>query len=585
MRTLASFLGAAALFLLLPRAAVAAPRVTRPGSVSPFAREATDLGPLPLSETHQIVVGLELRNREELEAFLTDVQDPSSPNYHHFLTQEQFNARFAPTPEDEQAVVSHLDQSGLAVTQRFPNRLIIDAAGNVAAIERAFGVRLHAVRFRGKSHFAALRDPSLPALVSSVVTGVVGLDDLSEMLPHVRGGSQVAAPNAAIGAGCCHLSPNDLRTFYDGGTGFDGSGQTLVIAGAYAWKDSDNTAFNTQWSLPQLPAGSGQVCTGTGNPLSCRFSNANSLEIALDVEYSHGTAPGAKILNYMAASTFFSSFAVMYNRIVTDDPGHVVSTSWGGCEATVSASTQQTNDNIFANANAIGQSWFAASGDAGSRDCNNLPTVDHPANTPHVIGVGGTTPVCSGGMTPTSPACEGYGSEAGWSGSGGGISTLFSRPTFQTGCGVPAGSARLVPDVSLESDPTPGDYVIKNGSWFIVGGTSGAAPQWAGYLAMWNQKSGGSGLGNPGALLYSLCGTAAYHDIMAGSNGDYAAGAGYDLVTGLGTIEAAAFLSPLGSENIPTMSWKGAAVLVLLILGAFALALPRRRRPASVEPS
>jgi kumamolisin len=110
-----------------------------------------------------------------------------------------------------------------------------------------------------------------------------------------------------------------------------------------------------------------------------------------------------------------------------------------------------SNDNIFANANAIGQSWFAASGDDGSRDCSGLLTVDHPANSPHVMGVGGTTPACSGGMMASSPACAGYGSETGWSGSGGGISTLFVRPSFQTGCGVP-GSTRLVPDVSLEAD-------------------------------------------------------------------------------------------------------------------------------------
>ena len=583
MRILATILGTAALFLLLPRTAAAAPPVLKRGSLSPFVREATDMGPLPLSRTQQVVVGLALRNRDQLEAFLADVQDPASPNYRRFLTQEEFNARFAPVPEDEQAVAAYLEQNGLTVARRFPNRLLIDARGSVAAIERAFGVRLHAVRFRGKSRFAALREPALPVPVASMVTGVLGLDDLNEMVPHVRGRRAVVAPHAAVGADCCHLSPNDLRTFYNNTTGLDGSGQTVVIAGAYAWKDSDNTAFNTEWSLPALPAGSGQVCTGSGSPGGCQYSSLNSIEIALDVEYAHGTAPGATILNYMAASTSFSNFTVMYNRIVTDDPGHVVSTSWGACESVISESAQQTNDDIFANGNAIGQSWFAASGDNGSRDCDDVPSVDHPANSPHVIGVGGTTPTCSGGMTTSDPACAGYGSETGWSDSGGGVSTIFSRPSFQTGCGVPSGSERLVPDVSLDADTSPGVYVITDGSWISLGGTSGATPQWAGYLAMRNQLAGGSGLGNPGALLYALCGTAAYHDITTGSNGDYTAGAGYDLVTGLGTIDAAAFLS--GSQNIPTLSWKGAAVLALLILGAFAVALPRRRRPGSVESS
>src|SRR5262245_13087072 len=146
-------------------------------------------------------------------------------------------------------------------------------------------------------------------------------------------------------------------------------------------------------------------------------------------------------------------------------------------------------------------------------------------------------------MTSSSPGCAGYGSERGWSGSGGGVSQVFARPAYQTGCGVPGGTTRLVPDVALESDTSPGNYVAENGGWYIVGGTSGAAPQWAGFFAELNQRLGGTGLGNPGPRLYGLCGTSAFHDITLGSNGDYSAGTGYDLVTGLGTIEARNFLN------------------------------------------
>ena len=514
------------------------------------------------------MVGLAPRDPAGLEAFLEDVQNPASPRYHRFLTQDEYNARFAPAAEDEQAVVSHLESSGLSVTDRFPNRLLVGASGSVAAIERAFGVHLHAVQFRGRQHFSALGEPILSASLGRVITGVSGLDDLGEMQPRSRPSGPVAAPNASVGSGCCALSPNDLRSLYGDSTELDGAGETLVIAGVYAWKTSDNTAFSTQWSLPQLPAGSGQVCTRSGNPNGCRFSNQNSLEVALDVEYSHGTAPGAIILNYMAASRVFSDFTVMYNRIVSDNPGHVVSTSWGYCEAGLSAATQQADDDIFANANAIGQSWFAASGDAGSLDCNGLLTVDHPANSPHIIGVGGTTPSCSGGMIPSDPACAGYGTETGWSGSGGGISTLFARPSFQTGCGVPDGTTRLVPDVALEADTSPGNYVIENSSWLIVGGTSGAAPQWAGFAAKLDQQQGGAGLGNPGAYLYGLCDTPRYHDITSGSNGDYTAGPGYDLVTGLGSIQAANFFAPLGPATVPALSRAGAALLLGLLAAA-----------------
>jgi kumamolisin len=518
----------------------------RKSSVSPRLREAVDAGRAPRAERHEIVVGLDLRDRDGLEAFLADVQDPGSPRYHRFLTQEEFAARFAPAPEDEQAVVDHLRAAGLRITHRTPNRLLVGAEGSVAALERAFGVEIHHVLLGGNPHFASVDEPSFPAQIADQVVGVIGLDDLSERTPRARTAGPAVAPRAALGSNCCHLAPNDVLAFYDAAAAPIGSGETIVIAGAYAWRDSDVTGFDGQWGLPALPAGSGQVCTGGSRSKACVFNSQQSIEIALDVEYAHGIAPGARILNYMAASTSNTAFTTMYNRIVTDNPGHIVTTSWGACEAGVPTATQQTDDNIFAQANAIGQSWFAASGDNGSRDCSGIVGVDNPANDPHVIGVGGTTPQCKSGLTPGSPGCGGYGSESGWSDSGGGVSQLFSRPSFQTGCGMPAGTQRLVPDVALEADTAPGNYVLEGGAWWIVGGTSDAAPQWAGFLAGLDQLRGGSGLGNPGALLYGLCGTPAFHDVTTGSNGDYSAGPGFDLVTGLGSFDAAKLLAAAG---------------------------------------
>ena len=535
-------LALALLSLTLP-ARAQAPNQVRRGSLSPLLGHARDRGPAPRAERHRVVVALALRDRDGLEAFLAEVQDPASPRFRRFLTQAEFNVLHAPAVADEEAVVSHLARSGLRVTERAPNRLLVGAEGSVAALERAFGVAIQVVDLGGQRHYAAIDEPSFPADVAGAVVGVIGLDDLAARRPQLRPAEPAAAPRAALGANCCHLGPDDLATLYDGGTAYDGTGETIVIAGAYAWKDTDNTGFASQWGLPPLPTGSGQVCTGPANSAGCKFSNQQSIEIALDVEYAHGTAPRARVLNYMSASTSNADFTTMYNRIVTDDAGHVVTTSWGTCEPALSPAQQAADDAIVANANAIGQSWFAASGDSGSLDCSNTLSVDEPASSPHVIGVGGTTPACSAGMTPANPACAGYGSEAGWSGSGGGVSTTFARPAFQVGCGVPAGTRRLVPDVALEADPAPGNYVLEGGTWFVVGGTSGAAPQWAGYLAQLDQRAGGTGFGNPGALLYGLCGTGAYHDVVSGSNGDYAAGPGYDMVTGLGTLDANTFFA------------------------------------------
>jgi subtilase family serine protease len=266
-------------------------------------------------------------------------------------------------------------------------------------------------------HYAAIDEPSLPADIAPVVIGVIGLDD----------------PRRAPSAGAERPSPRRHRTRRSDRIAarsgrptsppstmprpaLTGTGETLVIAGAYAWKDTDNTSFAAQWGLPNLPTGSGQVCTGMANAAGCKFSMQNSLEIALDVEYAHATAPGARVLNYMSASTSLADFTTMYNRIVTDNPGHVVSTSWGACEVGSLGRAAADGRRHLRERERHRAVVVRRVGDNGSLDCNNTLSVDNPANSPHVIGVGGTTPTCSAGMTSGVPACGGYGSEVGWSG-------------------------------------------------------------------------------------------------------------------------------------------------------------------------
>src|SRR5438094_901538 len=222
------------------------PRVVRGGSLSPLVARAVDRGRAPRADRHRVVVGLALRQREALEAFLADVQDPASPHYHQFLTQEEFNALYAPDPADEEAVVAHLEQSGLTVTDRPPNRLLVGAVGSTDDLERAFGVELHALDYRGRRHFSAMAEPSLPADIAASVLGVIGLDDLVERHPRHAPAVPVAAPRAMLTSPshCCSLAPLDIAHLYDDGGTYDGSGETIVIAGAYAWSDGDNVDFN-----------------------------------------------------------------------------------------------------------------------------------------------------------------------------------------------------------------------------------------------------------------------------------------------------------------------------------------------------
>jgi len=567
---------AVGLVLLFPLAApwmasAAAPPAGVPmaGSLSPLAAQAIDLGPAPADLPVRIAVGLDLHDKPVLDDFLARVSDPASPEFQRFLTQDQFNARFGPTPEQEIRVVRWLTEAGFTVTDTFPNHLLVAADGDNAAVQAAFGITLHRVLSRGELGYAAVQAPVFPWDIAKFTTGVVGLDDLARMQPMLREGSAqplapgepgpsraeagpsrlpsdgpVAGPRGSVGGNCCAFAPADLATFYDNSRTYTGSGQTIVLAGAYAWKDTDNTAYNNQWGLAQMPAGTAQVCTGPAGSSGCTFNNANSIEIALDVELAHAVAPNAVIKNYMSATTSLTDFQTMYNKVVSDNPGHSVSTSWGSCESNSGSTYQSQNDNIFSNGNAVGQSWFAASGDSGAQDCGTAAlVVDHPANAPHMMGVGGTHATCSSGMTNTQPACGGYGSESSWSSGGGGKSNVFTKPSYQTGCSVPADGKRDVPDVSLESDTSPGNYVYYNGAWNVVGGTSDAAPQWGGYFALLNQKIGGSGAGLPGTRIYQLCGGSSYHDITTGNNGGYSAGTGYDLVTGVGTIDANNFLA------------------------------------------
>src|SRR5437867_2585904 len=171
-------------------------------SRSPLAGQATDRGRAPASFPLSIVVGLDLHHKAELEEFLADVSDPASPNFQHFLSQDEFNDRYGPTQEEEDSVVQWLTASGFQVTERFSNRLLVSAVGDNAAAERAFGVSVHNVLFQGQAKYAVLEEPSLPAPNAEFITGVVGLDNLVEVQPKLRARPTVP-PNAGMGISCC----------------------------------------------------------------------------------------------------------------------------------------------------------------------------------------------------------------------------------------------------------------------------------------------------------------------------------------------------------------------------------------------
>jgi subtilisin-like proprotein convertase family protein len=352
---------------------------------------------------------------------------------------------------------------------------------------------------------------------------------------HPAGGTATPAGSPApVG-----LTPAQIRSAY----GFDavafgsvtgtGEGQTIAIIDAYdnpkfvsstspGFASSDLHYFDAAFGLPDPVFTKVNQSGGTAYPTG---DTGWGTEIALDVEWAHAVAPRAAILLVEANSPSYADLfaAVVYAKSV---PGvSAVSMSFGGNEF----SGETSYDDTFTTpAGHAGVTFLASTGDSGAPG-------GYPAYSPRVVAVGGTR------LTVGSDGS--YGGETGWSGSGGGVSTVEAKPGYQAA--LTANARRSIPDVALDADPASGAAVYDSYSqgtaapWIGVGGTSLSAPMWAGLIAVADQ---GRALAGQGSLdgftqtlpkLYALA-AADFHDVTAGNNG-FAATAGYDLVTGLGT--------------------------------------------------
>lgn len=331
-------------------------------------------------------------------------------------------------------------------------------------------------------------------------------------------------------------APAQVQKAYNYNTAVTGTGETIAIIDAYGDKSisSDLACFDQTFGLPAPPSLTVTVVGG-----SLRGSNSGwAMETALDVEWAHAMAPGAKILLLVTPS---SSFTYMVNDAVPYAVSHgakVISMSWGAAESSIGCSTENTEDTYFADATQAGAILVGASGDSGANDGTHSPTVDYPAADPNVVGAGGTD------LATT--ASGAWGSEVVWNdasgATGGGVSTCFSEPAYQASAGIhvttSSGSStptgRAVPDVSYDASPYTGFWVWVGGTWNQVGGTSDAAPQWAAIFA--DAQSAGASVdgANVHSAIYSLP-SSDIHDITSGNNGYYYASAGYDACTGIGT--------------------------------------------------
>ena len=585
-------------------------RTTIAGSRHPMARTADDTGPVPPGIKLQgmtIVFSRTDSQEAELQSLLAAQQDTSSPQYHKWLTPAEFATRFGVSDGDIAKVEAWLEQQGFSIDGAAMSRNRISFSGTAGQAETAFGTELHYYTSDGKRDFAPSSDLSIPAALSSVVQSV---ENLSTFRPkaHVRFKSPVKSNFTSSQSGSHFLTPKDVATIYDinpaYNAGYTGAGQSIAVVGQSSIELSDIENFRSAAGLAAkdpivvLVPGSGSSASSSGD----------EAESDLDLEYTGGIAREATIyFVYVGNNTNYSVWDSIEYAVDTKI-APIISVSYGTCETGVSSSDYATLNGILAQAASQGQTVVAASGDSGSTDCYPTTTltstqrmaltVDYPASSQYVTGMGGSefssSDVASSNTTywQAASASDVIGSalsyipEQVWnddsssdgiSSGGGGVSTLTTRPSWQSGVtGISSGSYRLVPDVSLAASASNPGYLYcssdssstgvtgscangfrdANSTYLTVaGGTSFASPIFAGMLAIINQKLNSTGQGNVNATLYTLAATSstyasAFHDITTGSNkctagssycstagaSQYAATTGYDQATGLGSV-------------------------------------------------
>jgi subtilase family serine protease len=532
-------------------------------------------GDVPATTRMDLAIGLPLRHRQELAGLLQQLYDPASPNYHHYLTVEEFTERFGPTEQDYRKVLDFVAREGFTVTGRHPNRLLLDVSGSVADVERAFQIRMRVYQHpsEARTFFAPDVEPSIEAGVP--VLDIGGLNNFATPHPmSLKAGAMhpalEPAPDAGSGPGGNYIG-NDLRAAYVPDVSLDGAGQSLGLFELEGYYASDITSYEHLAGLPSVPLTNVLINGFNGIP----DTNANEVaEVSLDIEMAIAMAPRLSNVMVYEASTVNLTIAGVndiLNRMATDNQAKQLSSSWswGG-------GTNATGDQIFLEYATQGQSFFEASGDSGAY----TGTINEPSDDPYITIVGGTTLTTSGpgGSWVAEKAWSWFPGEA--DASSGGVSTLFAIPSWQQPVSMTANKGsptmRNIPDVALTADDI---WVIHNsGASGEFGGTSCAAPLWAAFTALVNQHAVAHSQTTVGFInpaIYAIGQGAGYtsdfHDITTGNNTNssshtkFFAVSGYDLCTGWGTPNGTDMINALVpglSPITPTVTWTNPTTVV-----------------------
>lgn len=664
------------------------------GNVYPLARPEFDQGLAPASlpmNRMLLILKRSPAQEQELNAFLAAQLDKSSPDYHQWLTPEQFGERFGASQDDIAQVSSWLQSHGFQIDGASHGRGVIEFSGNAGQVQEAFHTSIHTYRINNESRFANATDPSIPEALTPAVAGVLSLHNFPRHPMSRYAGTfrkaansskaeplnpQFTFPGGCFGSGtsCFALGPTDLATIYNitplWNAGITGTGVTIAVVGDSNITVSDVNSFRTLFGLPSNPPTVTLVGTDPGVQ-SCT-DNGDECEAVIDTEWSGAVAKGAAINLYIARSeaTFGGDLAAQ--NVIDNNLAPIMSESFGACEAVLGAGTPtEIGTNAFYNAlwqqgASEGITIIVSTGDNGSAACDQdnqaapgQPAVAQPvrhglavngiASTPFNVAVGGTdfnqitdtsTFWNASNGSSTGASAKGYIPETTWNdsctntaygadfqgfstntetncndaadaqtigpiGGSGGVSTIYAKPSWQTGTGVPADGKRDLPDVSMfagdglagtfyivcESDLNPSNAACSlsanNFSDFAgFGGTSVSAQTFAGVMALINQKAGRQGNVNP--TLYALAAkqnasncnsgnpasTCVFNDVTVGTNSapcvfntspnctrtnssdangsltGFNAGVGYDLATGLGSMNVANLVNSFSSGGV-----------------------------------
>jgi kumamolisin len=485
------------------------------------------------AESIQAVI--RLKETVSMEKLAQSVTDPTSPRYRSYYTPEEIKNLAGPSDADYSSLINQLQSEGVQIVKESPTHLFITVRAD-------------------RSYLAALPSRSISASIE--VANVNGLQKSQARTPRYAFPQKTGTLSSHAVADFTGMTPDQIHSLYGFNTiykaGFTGKGQHISIATYDGFYVQDVQDYYTKNKLS--PGPTVDQVTFNGTPA---FDAGSAAETQTDAEFSGMIAQGASIHVFASAENSDAGELAMFTAILDDNRAQVVNYSWGSCEATVDASHKTDMDAVYARAVAQGVNIMVASGDSGS-DCagdgSNSP--DWPASNPNVVAIGGTSIT---NVTATTLAETAWGDGTPTDGaSGGGISALYTVPSYQSALGA-ATTFRSYPDVSFNADPNSGQptwlhYDPSTGAasakaqYVVIGGTSIAAPQWSGFLALVGEARGaGKPLGFLNPSVYGQYANQAkyFNDITSGSNGLYSAATGWDAVTGLGSMKADVLFSYL----------------------------------------